>query len=441
MTQEMISEIETTARYREMGEIKLLGNLTIEHYELPNGLQAAIVVDRTTPIFSYQTWFKTGSADEPAGHQGLAHLFEHMMFRKTTNHEMGDFDRLVNSNGGTGLNAYTSRDQTVYFFTFPKDKINLATELESDRMSNLVIDSAMFETEKGAVLTERNRGLDDPSRFLWEEMYNLAYTKHNYKYSTIGEAETIKNFTVDEARDFYHNFYAPNNALIIVVGDVQPETVMASIAARYGTLKPSEPKKRDVTAEPPQTEDRTAAITHPKARTAMLAKVWHIPNMEHPDYPALAVAGRLLTSGKSALLNERLLNTAKVTVVAAEAYISKDEGTFEFFAQLANGESFEDVEEIFRQSINELADGTISDDQIHIVKNNLQREIYQAATTPAALARLLGDGFINANDFSFQIKALDRIGAVTKDDVRRAVAHYILHGKSTTVQLMPEKKT
>jgi zinc protease len=440
MTQPRNPEMQTSTQYRRLKEINLLGNLTIEHYELANGLQVAIVVDSTTPIFSYQTWFKTGSADEPAGHQGLAHLFEHMMFRKTANHEMGDFDRLVNSNGGTGLNAYTSRDQTVYFFTFPNNKVDLAVDLESDRMSNLVIDSSMFETEKGAVLTERNRGLDDPNRFLWEEVYKLAYTKHNYRYSTIGEAETIRNFTVEEAQDFYHTFYTPNNALIIVVGDVKPDEVMASIAERYGAMKPSGQKKRDVVSEPAQTDDRIATVTHPKAQTAMIAKVWHIPKMEHPDYPALAMVGRLFTSGKSALLKERLLDKAKVTSVAADVYISKDEGTFEFFAQLANGESFDEVENIFNFSAKELADGVISDEQILIAKNNLQREIYQAATTPAALARLLGDGFINANDLSFQIKALDRIDAVTKDDVRRVVAQYIFDNKATTVYLRPERK-
>lgn len=426
--------------YRRVNEIKLLGNLTIEHYELPNGLQVAIVVDRTTPIFSYQTWFKTGSADEPAGHQGLAHLFEHMMFRKTSRRDMGEFDRLVNANGGTGMNAYTSRDQTVYFFTFPNSKINLAADLESDRMSNLVIDSEMFETEKGAVLTERNRGLDDPNRFLWEELYKLAYTKHNYRYSTIGEAETIKNFSVEEAQNFYREFYTPNNALVIVVGDVKPDEVMATIAEHYGGMRPSTPAKREVVDEPVQTEDRLAELTHPKAQTAMIAKVWHIPNMEHPDYPALTMVGRLLTSGKSAVLKERLLNTAKVTTVIADAYISKDAGTFEFFAQLANGEMFEDVEKIFNTAVQELADGTISDDQIQIAKNNLQREIYHAATAPAALARLLGDGFINANDLSFQIKVLDRIAKVTKEDLGRVVVKYILEGKATTVYLRPENR-
>jgi zinc protease len=196
-----------TALYRRLENIPLLGNLEIHRYELENGLNVAIVVDQTTPIFTYQTWFKVGSADEPASRQGLAHLFEHMMFRQTSKRAMGEFERIVNQNGGTGINAYTSRDQTVYFFTFPSDKLELAVDLESDRMENLLIEETMFQTEKGAVVTEKNRGLDDPNRLLWETVYERAYVEHNYRYSTIGTIESIMGFTAEEARRFYKSYY------------------------------------------------------------------------------------------------------------------------------------------------------------------------------------------------------------------------------------------
>ncbi len=427
--------------YRPVNQITLLGNLSIKHYQLDNGLQVAIVVDTTTPIFTYQTWFKTGSADEPAKRQGLAHLFEHMMKHKTRNRDTGEFVRLYNLNGGRGRNAYTGRDQTVYFFTFPNDKLELAADLESDRMVNLVIDSVMFEKEKGAVLTEKNRGLDNPERFLWEQVYKLAYTKHNYKYSGIGELESIKNFTVKEARDFYTNYYTPNNALIIIVGDVDPDTVMTIIAKKYGAYQRREVKRRDVTSEPKQLEDRIGTVTHPRATQRMLASVWHIPNMLDPDYPALAMVGRLLTSGKTAILNERLVNKAKVTNLFSEAYLSRDLGTFEFYVHLAEGESFEDVEKIFYDAIAELAEGTINDDQIQIVKNNMLKELYVSVTTPVTLARLLGEGFIYANDLGFQVNVIRRIEQVTKEDIRRVITKYILEGKSTTVKLNPEKKS
>jgi zinc protease len=427
-------------KYGRLQDIALLGNLAINQYQFANGLLVAIVVDTTTPIFTYQTWFNVGSADEPAGRQGLAHLFEHMMFRKTATRGMGEFERIVNNNGGTGINAYTSRDQTVYFFTFPNDKVELAADLESDRMANLVVDDEMFETEKGAVLTEKNRGLDDPNRLLWKTVYALAYTEHNYRYSTIGEIASIENFTVKEAQTFYAHNYSPNNSLIIVVGDVDPDAVIQTIDEKYGMLEPSVVDKRAVTSEPAQRESRETTITHPKATRRMLAKAWHIPNMLHSDYPALAAVGKLLTSGKSAVLNERLLNTAKATEVFSDAYLSRDVGTFELFVQCADGESFESIESIFFSTVGELAEGKISDGQMQIVKNHLKRDLYRAVTAPAQLARLLGDSFICTGDLSYQINAMKRIEDVQGRDIQRVVRQYLLDGKATTVKLIPEKE-
>ena len=428
-----------TTLFRRLENIPLLGNLAIERYELDNGLHVAIVVDSTTPIFTYQTWFKVGSADEQPGRQGLAHLFEHMMFRQTSRRAMGEFERIVNQNGGTGINAYTSRDQTVYFFTFPTEKLELAVDLESDRMKNLLIEDTMFETEKGAVLTEKNRGLDDPNRLLWDTLYEHAYQKHNYRYSTIGTVESIESFTPEEARQFYSSYYSPDNSLIIIVGDVKPELALRSIAAHYGVIRPSGAVKQPRDGEAQQRERRETTITHPKATRRMIAKAWHIPNLTHADYPALATVGRLLTSGKSAVLNQRILNTAKATELFADVFISRDCGTFELFVQPSDGEEFEDIEKIFFEAATELADGKISGDQLLIVKNSLQKEMYRAIAAPAQLARLIGDGFIFADDPASRIRAIEKIEGVTKKEIERVVGTYILEAKETTVKLIPHK--
>jgi predicted Zn-dependent peptidase len=308
-------------------------------------------------------------------------------------------------------------------------------------MINLVIDSARFETEKGAVVTEKKRGLSDPTRFLWEKVYDVAYTKHTYKYSGIGTEEAIKSFTVREAKEFYKNFYAPNNALIIIVGDVEPDATMATIAKTYGSYRPGKTKKREVTTEPVQRVDRDTTVIHSKATQRAIAKVWHIPNMRHKDYPALSMVGRLLTSGKSAVLNQQLIEKAKVSSLVAEAYVSKDLGTFEFFAQLAEGEPYDDVEKVFRDAVTELASGKVTDEQLQIVKNNMLKELYGSVRSPASLARLLGDGYIYANDLAFQINVVEQIEKVTREDISRVIAQYLLNAKSTTVKLEPERKS
>jgi predicted Zn-dependent peptidase len=172
----------------------------------------------------------------------------------------------------------------------------------------------------------------------------------------------------------------------------------------------------------------------------MLVKLWHVPNILHPDYPALATVGRLLASGKSAILHERILNKAKATEVFSDAYMSRDLGTFELFVQISAGETFEEVETIFSEAIVELANGKISEDQVGIVKNNLQIEVYHAVTVPARLARLLGDSFIYTGDLSYQIKSIGEIEKVRTEDVQRVIKKYLLDGKSTTVKLLPEKE-
>ncbi|MDD8018813.1 MAG: pitrilysin family protein [Bacteroidota bacterium] len=423
--------------YSHLATIPLIGSLQVEHFQLHNGLQVAVVEDPTTPIFTYQTWFKVGSADERAGKQGLAHLFEHMMFRTTKNLEMGKWEREVNRNGGTGINAYTSRDQTVYFFTFPKEKFDLAARLESERMSNLVIEPEMFETEKGAVLTERNRGLDNPGRFLWEELYKLTYEKHNYRYSIIGEEESIKNFSVKEAQSFYKTFYSPNNSLIIVAGDVKAQSCIEILDKYYGEFNSIAVSSRPFIEESAQVEPKALSLLHNKATQKMIAKTWLTKNMLHKDFPALYMAGKLLSGQKSSILQQRLFNTAKARNVHADIYTGKDNGTFEFFAEVAKGEEYDSIEKIFQEALDEIISGKISEDQLFIVKNFIEKDFYFDVSSPSSLARMLGDGFIMADDLAYQCRLVEKFKDVTMADIQRVVNEYLIEGKSSTVYLSP----
>ncbi|MCX6137168.1 MAG: pitrilysin family protein [Ignavibacteriales bacterium] len=425
--------------YEFVAEYPLVGSLRAQRFRMANGLSVAVVEDHTTPIFAYQTWYKVGSADEPAGRQGLAHLFEHMMFRKTSRRNTGVFDQEVNFSGGSDLNAYTARDQTVYHFTFPVEKLELAADLEADRMQNLIIDEETFEIEKGAVLAEKNRTLDDPMRALWDVLYKEAYTTHNYRYTTIGDIETIKSFTVQEAEEFYRRYYAPNNALVIVVGDVWAEEVMSIIGEKYGNIPLAPTPSRLSMQEPPQKEDRSITITHPKAVKPISARLWHVPSVEHPDYPALAVLGRILTSGKSAILRERLVYSAKVTELVADAFNSRDSGMFEFLVQLVDGIPYDDVQNIFFAAVEELALGRISDDQMQVVKNNLQRGLYQSILSQSNLARNLGEGYIMADNLAMQFSFMKRTEHTTVADIRRVARQYILDAKSTLGHVLPEE--
>ncbi len=424
---------------KHIDTIPLIGSLNVQHFLLDNGLNVAIAEDSTTPIFTYQTWFRAGSADEIPGKQGLAHLFEHMMFRKTSRRDMGEWERHVNINGGTNINAYTSRDQTVYFFTFPNEKLQLAADLESDRMSNLVIETEMFETEKGAVLTERNRGLDNPGRFLWEELYKVTYKNHPYRYSIIGEEQSIREFTVNQAQEFYKTYYSPNNALIIVVGDVHSDQALSAIEHHYCEINQHSAAFPIRTEENPLLKDETIHVTHKRAQQKMIAKAWHISAYKQSDYVALAMLGRILSAGKSSLLQEKLVNKAKTINVYADAFAGKDCGTFEFYAQLHPNSTFEEIESIVRDEIERCASGDVTDEQLAIAKNGLLKDYYQSITSPSALARILGDSFIFADDLGFSMKQLPLYEQITKNEISRVARKYISNAYSATVYLTPEQ--
>lgn len=422
---------------RKIETIPLIGNLKVEYYQLQNGLRIAIVEDKTKPTFSFQTWFAVGSADEESGKQGLAHLFEHMMFRETTNLPLGEWEKIVNENGGTGINAYTSRDQTVYYFSFPSEKFETAVKLEADRMQNLIIDDNTFETEKGAVLTEKNRTLDDPNNYLWEQVYFHSYQNHPYKYSVIGETKTIKNFTSEEARDFYKKFYSPSNALIIIVGDVKCDEALKIIEKYYGDFPNQLISERLKIDEPERKESKRLFFTHPKAKKKLYVVNWIAPHITDSDYPALTILSEVLAGSDSALLNERLVFQSKVTQLYADMYEGRDGSTFEFFTQLVDGVSFDEVWGIFHTTVCEIIEKGISPEQLQIVKNNLEKYLYESVTSYSSLARLIGESFINTKDLSFYINLIQNCNEVKVEDIKRVAKKYLIDSNSVAVSLSP----
>lgn len=420
--------------------IDLIGNLKAEYFELKNELKVAIVEDNTKPTFSFQTWYKVGSADEEPKKQGLAHLFEHMMFRETKNYKLGEWEKIVNENGGTKINAYTSRDQTVYYFSFPNDKIELAAKLESDRMKNLIIDHETFETEKGAVLSEKNRTLDDPHQFLWEQLYLNTYQRHPYKYSVIGETESIKNFTDEDARNFYSKFYSPNNALIIIVGDVKSNEVIEILEKYYGDFEKQKIVERLKITEPEKTFSKKNSLTHLKLSKKLGAVAWLVPHVTHSDFPALTILSEILAGNDSSILNEKLIFQSKVTQLYADMSEARDGSTFEFYVEMIDGIKFDEVWGIFHTTICDIVEKGITDEQLKIVKNNLEKYLYETVTSSSGLARLIGESFINTNDLSFYLNLFQKCDDVKMEDIQRVAKKYLLDTFSTTILLNPPVK-
>jgi zinc protease len=239
------------------------GGLRARLYQLENGLRVLLLRDPAAPVFAYQTWFRVGSSHEREGKTGIAHLFEHLMFNQTESLPPGEFDRQFELQGGN-TNAATWVDWTYYQDDLPASELELAVRLEAERMQRLVVQEHQVETERGVVISERRlRVEDDVDGFMAEELFRLAFTSHPYHWPTIGWMRDIENITLGDAVAFYRTYYAPNNATVVVVGDVNEDRALRLIAAHYGQIPAQPIPPRPAVVEPAQTGERRASYRKP----------------------------------------------------------------------------------------------------------------------------------------------------------------------------------
>src|SRR5262245_19937018 len=280
--------------------------LPTKHFRLENGLNLLHLRDPSAPIFAYQTWFAVGSRHEREGTTGIAHLFEHLMFNQTESHPPGELDRMIEAAGGD-TNAATWVAWTYYRDNLPKEELPLVVDLEADRMAHLVLGDKQVESEREVVANERRfRVEDDVDGFLSEELYKLAFTTHPYHWPTIGWMRDIMAISIANCRDFYRTYYAPNNATVVLVGDVSEEEARARIEDKYGAIPSAEIPLEHAPAEPEQTSERRAAFKKPVVGDK-LRMGYKSPPLTHADYPALEMISELLFGGKSSRLERRLV--------------------------------------------------------------------------------------------------------------------------------------
>src|SRR5437879_101655 len=273
---------------------------------LDNGLRVLVLEDHRNPIVTVQTWYRVGSRNEVPGKTGLAHFLEHLMFKGTPTHGKGQFARVVEQNGGQD-NAFTSHDVTSYYVNIAADRVDMVLALEADRMRHLLLDPKEIESERQVVMEERRtRTEDDPDGLISEEMSSLAFKAHPYRWPIIGWMEDIKRINPAELRAFYDTYYQPNNAILVLVGDVKTPGVMERVRRLFGPI----PRGRDlppVTAvEPPQIDERRVLVSKAGAQLPIVDLAWHVPNHESPDSAALELLSTILSEGRASRLYRKL---------------------------------------------------------------------------------------------------------------------------------------
>jgi zinc protease len=423
---------------------RLPNGLPVSHFRLANGLELYVVENRAAPIFTYQTWFNVGAKDEKLDPRlnatGLAHLFEHMMFRGTATHADGEFDAILTRNGVADANATTWNDRTNYYQSLPKDKLELVMELESDRMHNLVIEQGILDTERGAVLGEYNMGLDDPDTVAYEKLYATAFTVHPYKYTTIGTEEEIRRFSKADADYFYRKYYAPNNAVILIAGDIEPRAAVQLAEKYYGPYLPQAITPVAAPAEPEQKIERQVEFRHGQLNEATLLLGYHTPNTRHADHAALLVLQSILTSGEGSVLQQAWVNAGLAVTLTGGLDQFEDPGLLTIGADLQDGHEPAELLGVLDRRLTELAASPALARETERARNQLLLRIYGSWRGNSTLSSYMGEFIASAGDPLYAFELAAAVEKVTAEDVQRAIARYLIPGNRTVVVGRPAEE-
>lgn len=430
-----------------LGSVSRLQALKLEDvYEtrLSNGLTVLLLRNTKAPVVTVQVWYNVGSRNEPFGQSGLAHLTEHLMFRGTKKVGPKQYSRIIQKNGGQD-NAFTSRDQTVYFENLASDRLAIALELEADRMTGLMVDEDKFSTEKKVVQEERRlRVKDDPSATLFEEVVATAFKSHPYRWPVTGWMEDLDELKREDFLSFYRRYYQPANATLVVAGDLDKKALLALIEKTFGPVPrgPGVPPARF--KEPPQEADKRVTLHREEAHLVYVLLAYHVPSFPHPDSFPLEVMSQILAGGKSSRMVQKMVYQEQKALEAGADYpfISKDPFLFFFYAQAMPGQTPEQIEARLFQEIEEWGKTPPTQEEIEKAKNQIEAGFVFSQDSIFNQGKLLGK-YQTLGNWKDLEKFLPGIRAVQQADLLRVYKTYFENRNKTVGVLIPlrvEKK-
>jgi zinc protease len=413
---------------------------TVKSHMLPNGLKVLIQEDHGIPNVAMYLFFKIGARNERPGTTGVSHFFEHMMFNGAKKYGPRQFDNEMEKAGGNN-NAYTTPDLTVYTDWFPSTALELMFDMEADRMQNLAFDPKIIESERGVVYSERRTSVDNSNTgILFEQMRAAAFTAHPYHWPVVGWPSDIEGWTIDDLRSHYKTGYAPNNCVLVVVGDVTEQQVMA-LTKKYLEAIPQQPPPPVVrTKEPEQLGERRVTVRK-QAQLPVQLIGYHVPDSRDADATVLEVIDALLTSGQSSRLYSRMVDKDQIALtVGAQASRSLDPGLFVFSMTPRSGIDPARTEKVLFEEIEKLRTAAVPEAELQKAKNQLLAQQYRQLKTISGRANLLGTYEIYRGDYNKLFTSDKDIEAVTAADIRRVATKYFSEKNRTVATLIPEAK-
>lgn len=422
----------------KLKKVPFLGKNPAYRFTLKNGLKCIYVKTDIAPVFSYQTWYDVGSRDEEPGYSGLAHFFEHMMFKETKNLPLGTFDKTMESHGARDLNAFTSTDYTAYVQSLPKQNFSLVAKLESERMSNLLVTQDQFVSEREVVRNERKqRNENNPEGQMYEELQKLAFEVHPYGRPVIGWEEDLDRMNPEDCRAFYKRYYAPNNAVVCIVGDLKPELVYKTIDEHYGDLKPSVIKRPSITQEPEQKSEKRKELP----LSLQVEKVYigyKCPSAIHEDQIALGLLGSILSTGRSSRLYRGIVDKGIALEAGAGVAGHKDPGLFYFNFTSQVGKKSEVGMKAIEEIIEELAAKGPTEEEMIRAKNKIRTEFFMGLANNSSKANFLGHNEVVLGDFNLALEEMETVKTITTKQVREVCGKYLKKQQRTVVLGVPK---
>jgi len=410
----------------------------VKSQTLANGMKILIQEDHNIPNVALYFFYRIGSRNERPGITGISHFFEHMMFNGAKKYGPKQFDNQMEKSGGNN-NAYTSEDVTVYTDWFPGAALELMFDMEADRMQNLAFDPKIIESERGVVYSERRTSVDNSNTgLLYEQLRAAAFIAHPYHWPVVGWPSVIEAWTMDDLRSHYKTGYAPNNCVMVVVGDVTSEQVMA-LAKKYIEPIPSQPPPPAIRTKEPEQLGERRVLVKKAAQLPVQFVAFHAPETKNPDSTVLEVIDAVLTSGESSRLYKRMVDHDQIALnVGAYSEHSLDPGLYTFSITPRAGVDPAQTEKTLYEEIAKLETGAISAAELTKAKNQLLSQHYRELKTIAGRANLLGTFEVFYGDYN-KLYTIDKdIQAVTVEDVQRVAKKYFSEKNRTVATLIPE---
>ena len=413
--------------------------LPFREQTLGNGLRVLTLEDHSVPSVTYWTWFRVGSINERPGITGISHLFEHLMFRGARKYGPGEFDKALESSGGYS-NAFTDKDLTAYYEDLISDKLELVIDLDSDRMASLNVTQAVLDPERDVVKEERRFRTENSILGSLDEVLDAAaYLAHPYRWPIVGWMRDLDTISLEDCREYFRTYYAPNNATIIVVGDFRTAELITMLDRYYGAIPRQPPPREVVNSEPPPRGERRLEF-YKQAQVETFGVAFRVPQVDAPGFYAMEILQSVLGSGRSSRLYKRLVYDAQAaTNVSVYHEWRRQPGLLKIYVDMKPDRKAADGEKMLNEELARLRVEEIGDAEVQKAKNNIRASLIRQMKTNRGKGELAGQFEILWGYWAKQKEFLKKIDGVTKEDIKRAASLFLTDLNRTVVTLVPEE--